>query len=266
MDIERRSGAPSTLAWLLGLSLGAACIATVACSSNPIGSSTGGGWPTSGGVPLNGGSGGGSGGSSGGGGSNQSTGGDGTSSGGAGSSSGGGGGAFDGGVPVTPVDDAGGVTPGSGAGDGGGGAIGDAAHTGEGGTEASTGDGAATAFTFTLIDTSVTGLVDGSPVAGFDPIAEGSTITLATTGTALSIRANLPATGVGSVGFAVDATYTHTENATPYMLCGDNGAGTITSCANVLVAGKHSLTATPYSAAALGGTAGTPATLSFTIQ
>jgi len=261
MDIERRSGAPSTCAWLLGLSLGAACIATVACSSNPTGT-TGGGWPTSGGVPLGGGTGGGSGGT--GGGSNQSTGsgGEGTSSGSAGSGSGGGGGGFDAGIPVTPVD-AGGASPESGTSSGG---ATDAAHGGEGGGEASTGDGAAPAFTFTLIDTTVTGLIDGSPVASFDPIADGSTITLATVGTALSIRANLPATGIGSVGFALDATYTHTENTTPYMLCGDNGAGTISSCANVLVAGKHTLTATPYSAAALGGTAGTPSTVSFMIQ
>jgi hypothetical protein len=170
---------------------------------------------------------------------------------------------------VTEVD-AGSATPesgaGTGGGDGGGGGAHDGGTAGEGGATTPTGDAAAPAFTFTLIDTAITGIVDGSPVAGFDPIADGSTITLATAGTALSIRANLLPTGVGSVGFALDATYTHTENTTPYMLCGDNGAGTITSCANVLVAGKHTLTATPYSAAALGGTAGTPATVTFTIQ
>jgi hypothetical protein len=145
-----------------------------------------------------------------------------------------------------------------------GGAVAEAgAGDGAGGDAATTADAAPLAFTFTLIDANVTGIVDGSPVTGFDPIADGATISLAAAGTALSVRANLPV--VGSVAFALDATYTHTENVTPYMLCGDNGAGTITSCANVLTVGKHTLTATPYSAANLGGTAGTPSTIDFVI-
>ena len=69
-------------------------------------------------------------------------------------------------------------------------------------------------------------------------------------------------TTIGSVGFVYDAT-NHTENATPYTLCGDNGAGAVTNCN--LAAGAHTLTATPYSAADLGGTAGTPLTITFTL-
>ena len=115
---------------------------------------------------------------------------------------------------------------------------------------------------FSLIDTSITNVVQGSPVSGYDPIKNGTTISLAQVGTSLSVRANLNVTTIGSVGFVYDAT-NHTENVTPYMLCGDNGAGVITNCN--LAAGAHTITATPYSAANLAGTAGTPLTLSFTL-
>lgn len=126
-------------------------------------------------------------------------------------------------------------------------------------------EGAVSAPDFTLIDTTITTVIDGTPVTGFDPIAPDATINLATVGPALSIRANTVPALVGSVALALDATYTHTENAAPYFLCSDNGAGTITSCASVLTVGLHTLTATPYSAASLGGDAGAPITLTFTI-
>jgi hypothetical protein len=117
-------------------------------------------------------------------------------------------------------------------------------------------------LSFTLLDTSVTTAVQGTPVLGQDPMKTGSSISLGTVGATLSVRANLNVTTIGSVGFAYDAT-NHTENATPYTLCGDNGAGTITDCN--LAAGQHTLTATPYSAADLGGIAGTPLTITFTL-
>ena len=257
MSIDRRSGAPSAFTWLLGLALGAACAATVACSATS-GSSQG-GLPQSGGGPLgssgSGGSGGGSSNAASSGGTSSGASSGGTSSGASGSGSGGMGDAG------TADPDAGGGGEGGGGGDGGG--LPDGAPS-DGASDAA-GDGAVPAFTFTLIDTTITGIVQGSPVAGFDPIAEGSTINQLTAGTALSIRANVGPTGVGSVAFALDATYTHTENTAPYVLCGDDGAGTITSCANVLTVGKHTLTATPYSAASLGGTPGTPASVDFLI-
>jgi hypothetical protein len=118
-------------------------------------------------------------------------------------------------------------------------------------------------ISMTLLDTSITNVVQGSPVTGYDPIKDGSIISLATVGTNLSVRANLNVATIGSVGFAYSAT-THTENTTPYVLCGDNGAGTITNCN--LTAGTYKITATPYSAANLGGTAGTPLTITFTLQ
>ena len=118
---------------------------------------------------------------------------------------------------------------------------------------------------FTLVNTTITTDIDGSPVTGFDPIAPGAKFNLEQVGSALSIRANTVPALVGSVAFALDATYTHTENTAPYFLCSDNGAGVITSCASVLTVGSHTLTATPYSAASLGGDAGAPFTVSFTI-
>jgi hypothetical protein len=114
---------------------------------------------------------------------------------------------------------------------------------------------------FTLLDTSQTGAVAGTAVTGFDPIPANATISLAQVGT-LSIRANLGANTVGSIGFAYNGI-NHTENGAPYVLCGDDGAGTITNCN--LTAGKLQLTATPYSAADLGGTAGTPRTVTINI-
>jgi hypothetical protein len=250
MNLVRRSGAPSTFAWLLGLVLGATCATTTACSATS--GSQGGGWlAQSGGGPL---------------GNGESSGG-GSSGGTNGTSSGAG---FDAGAPSS-----------SGAtGDDGGMASGEAAAGDDGGLSLSI-DGAADAPAadapsdapaiptppdFTLVNTAVTGVVDGAPVAGFDPIVEGATIDLTKTGTLLSVRLN-PALGavIGSVGFALDATYTHTENTAPYFLCSDDGAGTISSCATILLPGKHTLSATPYSGATLTGTAGTPVTLDFTI-
>jgi hypothetical protein len=89
----------------------------------------------------------------------------------------------------------------------------------------------------------------------------GSTISAGVVGTALSIRLNV-ATVVGSVEFDLDGNK-HTENAAPYTLCGDDGAGNITNCA--ITSGAHTLTATPFSETALGGVAGAPVTIAFTL-
>jgi hypothetical protein len=240
MNIDRRSGAPSTFTWLLGLALGATCAAmTPACSASS-GSASSGGWAQSGGGPL---------------GADP-------------SSSGGGDDAAS--APVGESD----APPGKPSD---GGTSGDATTPeGDGGLELSLdasgdamgdsmGDGAAAGPDFTLIDTAITTIIEGSPVTNFDPIPPGATINLAHVGSALSIRANTVPVLVGSVAFALDATYTHTETAAPYFLCSDNGAGVVTSCATVLTVGAHTLTATPYSGAALTGDAGAPITLAFTI-
>ena len=170
-----------------------------------------------------------------------------------------GGGLVDGGVGPAPVtmDEAGSAVP-------------DSAATPDTSSTASDASDAGDApvgevLSVTLVDTSITNVIAGSPVAGYDPLKNNSTFSLGTVGTQLSIRANINPTAtanVVSVLFAYDAT-NHTENATPYTLCGDDGAGTITNCN--LAAGQHTLTVTTYTAANLGGTAGTPYTVTFTI-
>jgi hypothetical protein len=135
------------------------------------------------------------------------------------------------------------------------------ASAAEAATEAGDDATAGPITSFTLIDTSQTGVINGVAVTGYDPLRNGSTFSLGTVGTQLSIRANVNIT-IGSALFAYDQT-NHTENAAPYVLCGDNGQGTISNCN--LTAGPHTLTVTPYTAANLGGTALAPRTITFTI-
>jgi hypothetical protein len=112
--------------------------------------------------------------------------------------------------------------------------------------------GAETTATFTLIDAKITDDPAGSPVSGFDPMASGSIIDLGTVGVYLSMRANPPPVAtVGSIAFALDATFTHTAETLPYSLCGDDGKGNFTPC--VIPVGKHTLTATMYPLSDLGG-------------
>ncbi|HEY8090958.1 MAG TPA: hypothetical protein VIF09_24015 [Polyangiaceae bacterium] len=241
MDLVRRSGAPSAFAWLLGISLGAACTAMTACSATS-GSQGGGGWGQSGGGPLGTGdpnvaSGSSSGASSSSGGASTTAPGGGSSSGNASSN--------------TPLPEA---------------SAGEAASSShDAGDAGAAAEAGVVPPDFSLIDTTVTTLIDGATVPGFDPIAEGATINLAVAGSALSIRANTLPAIVGSVAFALDASYTHTENTIPYTLCSDNGTGTITSCASILTVGKHTLSATPYTGAGLTGTAGPAVIVDFTI-
>jgi hypothetical protein len=103
-------------------------------------------------------------------------------------------------------------------------------------------------------------------ITGFDPIAEGATITLADLPSQnINVRANTQAT-IGSVRFDLDGTTGfHVEGAAPYSLGGDN-AGDFPPLTPALTAGKHTLVGTPFSEAAAAGTAGTSKTLTFTIK
>jgi len=112
--------------------------------------------------------------------------------------------------------------------------------------------GATTVASFTLIDAKITDDPTGSPVPGFNPITNGATIDLGLVGVYLSMRANPPAVAtIGSIAFALDATFTHTAETMPYSLCGDDGKGNFTPC--VMPVGKHTLTATLYPLSDLGG-------------
>ncbi|HEY1691871.1 MAG TPA: hypothetical protein VGG39_06900 [Polyangiaceae bacterium] len=127
-------------------------------------------------------------------------------------------------------------------------------------------DGGSTAFgnvtvaSFTLIDTGITTLPGGAPVSGFNPMAYGSTFDLAMVGYDLSMVVTPPqVSAVGSMAFALDATYTHTANTAPYSLCGDDGKGTFMKCP--LAPGKHTLTVTVYPESDLQGAPYQPPTL-----
>jgi hypothetical protein len=167
-----------------------------------------------------------------------------------------------GGLGGTSTGGSGGFSGSTSSGASGGSVIDAGAGTGPG--DASAGDSSDPSFgaiTFTLIDTSVT---NGAPVAGFDPLTDGAMIDVSVVGSALSVQANTTPPVVGSVGFTFDVTTTHTEDAAPYMLCSNNlQLGRIDNCHFSL--GYHVVTATAFSQADQGGTAGPTATVGFTL-
>ncbi|MEK9201132.1 MAG: PA14 domain-containing protein, partial [Patescibacteria group bacterium] len=112
---------------------------------------------------------------------------------------------------------------------------------------------------FTLINSDT-----DQPIAGFDPVSEGTTLNLSTLPTQnFNIRANTNPATVGSVRFGYDTnTNFGTETNTPYALASDN-AGNYNSWTPS--AGSHSVTATPYTGSNATGTIGTPLTLNFTV-
>ncbi|WP_106930601.1 InlB B-repeat-containing protein [Adhaeribacter arboris] len=80
----------------------------------------------------------------------------------------------------------------------------------------------------------------------------------------LNIRANTNPSTVGSVVFNLSGTQStsRTETGAPYALFGDSG-GNYNSWTPT--SGNYTLTATPYSAASGGGTAGIPLTIQFSV-
>jgi DNA-binding beta-propeller fold protein YncE len=93
---------------------------------------------------------------------------------------------------------------------------------------------------------------------------DGDTISFGAIGTnRLNVRANTSPSVVGSVRFALDSNSNYKlENSAPYALAGNAGSDYY---AWTPATGSHTLTATPFSAANGGGTAGTPLTIRFTV-
>jgi glucose/arabinose dehydrogenase len=116
-----------------------------------------------------------------------------------------------------------------------------------------------TVASFTLINAD-----NDQPIAGYDPIASGANINLATLATRnLNIRANTSPASVGSVRFRYDGTTAYsTDNASPYALGGDTGGNYVAWTPTVA---NHTLTATPYAGVDASGTAGTAKTLTFKV-
>ena len=140
-----------------------------------------------------------------------------------------------------------------------------------GGSSSGGGDGGTVQFgsvdvaSFTLVNANVTTNPAGTPYPGYDPIAFGATIDLALVGDKLSMVVTPPQVAqVGSMAFALDATFTHTANTVPYSLCGDDGKGKFIPCP--LSVGKHELTVTVYPQTGLGGAPyQPPTTFEFTV-
>lgn len=126
-----------------------------------------------------------------------------------------------------------------------------------------------------VVVTSVTGFTlinadNDQPIANYDPIKEGATLTLAALPSQnLNIRANTTvATGeaIGSVAFDLDGVANvHVEGAAPYALGSDN-AGDFPPLTPPLTAGAHTLTARTYAAAAAAGASGPAKSLNFIVQ
>ena len=104
----------------------------------------------------------------------------------------------------------------------------------------------------------------GLPVAGFDPLNDGAALNLGTLPTRhLNIEAITQPGTVGSVRFGYDANPTYQmENNPPYAL-----AGARTTVWNIWTpaVGNHTVTATPCTLSNGGGTAGSPATIRFSV-
>ncbi|MBC7919950.1 MAG: hypothetical protein H7Z75_02570, partial [Ferruginibacter sp.] len=103
------------------------------------------------------------------------------------------------------------------------------------------------------------------PVAGYETLVDGAVLRLSDLPTRrLNIRANVNPAISGSVRFDYDATVAHAvESSVPYALAGNLGND---YAAWTPTAGPHQLVATPFCEAAAKGAAGTPLTISFTVE
>ncbi|MFC6223002.1 PQQ-dependent sugar dehydrogenase [Hymenobacter artigasi] len=122
-------------------------------------------------------------------------------------------------------------------------------------------------FTATTAGQSVASytLINADTNADIQLLTAGTTLNLATLPTRnLNVRANTNPGTVGSVVFALSGAQiqNQTETVVPYALFSDNG-GVYNAWTPAV--GSYSLTATPYTAASGGGTAGTPLTISFSV-
>ncbi len=107
-------------------------------------------------------------------------------------------------------------------------------------------------------------LVNADTDEDIRPLQNGATINLAETGPNLNLRVDTSPPVLGSVRFDFDGNAAYKlESRAPYTIGGDNIWDDYLPWTPV--AGGHALTVTPYSAAAGGGSAGTPVTVNFTV-
>ncbi len=106
----------------------------------------------------------------------------------------------------------------------------------------------------------------GEPLPGFDPIARGERVRLATLPTRrISVRANTLPAVVGSVRFTFDGSESYrVEGAAPYLLFGRDELGFFAP--GVLHKGPVHIEATPYTQGAATGTQGSGGAIDFTVM
>ena len=110
-------------------------------------------------------------------------------------------------------------------------------------------------------------LINADTDLDLQPLTTGAVLNLASLPTSnLTIRANTSPATVGSVLFVLDGAQAvrHNENVAPYALFADSN-GDYNPWTPAIAVGSYTLTATPYSAADNGGTAGPPLSIIFTV-
>jgi hypothetical protein len=145
------------------------------------------------------------------------------------------------------------------SGSGVGGATGSGGATGAGGatgTAGGTGSGGPQVVSLTLID--------ADKDVDLFTLSEGQVLDLRTLPANLTLRADTEPASVGSVAFEMDGASVRLENAAPYSFAGDDGPAAYRPWE--LVAGKYSVTASPFTAASGSGIKGTALTRSFTLS
>jgi dipeptidyl aminopeptidase/acylaminoacyl peptidase len=118
---------------------------------------------------------------------------------------------------------------------------------------------APTVTSLTLIDAAT-----DKAVPGYEMLADGVTLDLATLPRQLTVRANTSPATVGSVRFTLDGRSVKTENTAPYAIAGDRN-GTDYLAWRVPGAGAHTLSATAFSAKNGNGTPGAALSIRLTI-
>lgn len=104
-------------------------------------------------------------------------------------------------------------------------------------------------------------LVDASTGSDLRVLSTTNTISFATDGSSLNIRADTSGL-IGSIGFILDGLLFRTENTAPYYLAGDV-SGVVNPWTPAL--GNHQLIVTPYSGSNRSGKVGTAIAISFTV-
>jgi hypothetical protein len=96
------------------------------------------------------------------------------------------------------------------------------------------------------------------------PLTEASTVNVDVLPPHLTVRADTDPPMVGSVVLQVDSGMPYTDNTAPYVITTENAPNNYQPWTPL--PGSHMITATPYSAANMGGVVGAPLSVTFTLS